>query len=312
MADSPLTSPRFVDALTVGFHEIWDEAKKFNDINEPLDEIFHVITDSTRAWESFSSVSAVADIPRFNGRLTTLGISPGYSTKIEPAEFAAKIVMERKLFDDRQYDVLDNLAEQLVMSALRVRNKYKVAIIGNAASAAFDFMPSQEEGVALCSNSHTSRVSGVSTSSGFDNLGADALDATAVAAVRILMRKFRQSNGERIETGDSFALLVPDDLNFAAEEIVRTDKELDSENNNVNMQKGLYKIINSLRLSDYSTSAWYMINMNTAKKDFKWIQRTAAETNATVDFNSFSMETSVYERFAGGFVDWRSIYQGNT
>jgi hypothetical protein len=308
---NPLTSPAFVKALQNELREMQDEARTLNDINEPLDQLFDVITDSNRAWEEYSSVSALGDIPRFNGRLTTLGITPGYSTKIEPAEFAAKIVMERKLFDDLQYDILMRRAENLMASALRVRNKNKVAIFGNATSTAFDFMPSQEEGVALASTAHTTKVSGVSTTSGFSNLGTSALNAVSVAAARIIMRKFRQSNGERIDVGNNFALLVPDDLEFKAQEIVRTDKQVDSANNNANIQKGLYTIINSLRLSDYSTSSWSLINMSTAKDDFKWIQRANAETNDNVDFNTLSMENSVYERHAGGFVGWRSFYHSN-
>lgn len=308
---NPLTSPAFVKALTTDVREIQDEARKYNDINEPLDQIFDIITDSTRAWEEYSSVSAVGDIPRFNGRLTTLGITPGYSTKIEPAEYAAKMVIERKLFDDLQYDIIKNRAVQLVNSALRVRNKNKVAIFGNATSTAFDFMPSQDEGVALASTAHTTRVSGISTTTGFSNLGTSALNAVSVAAARIIMRKFKQSNGERIDSGDNFALLVPDDLYFKACEITKTAQQLDSANNNINMQKGLYTIINSLRLSDYSATSWGMINMSTAKMNFKWIQRVSAETNNTIDFDTLSMMNSVYERHAGGFVDWRSYYHSN-
>ncbi len=308
---NPLTSPAFVKALQKELREISNDAIKYNDINEPLDQIFDVVTDSTRAWEEYMSVSALGDIPAFNGRLTTLGLTPGYSTKIEPAEYAAKVVMERKLFDDLQYNILLDRQEQLVKSALRIRNKHKVAILGNATSAAFDYMPAQEEGVALASNSHTTRVSGVSTASGFDNLGTSALNAVSVAAARIIMRKFRQANGERIDTGDNYALLVPDDLSFKAHEIIKTTNQVDSANNNANQQNGLYTIISSLRLSDYSTSSWGMIDLSTAKKNFKWIQRVSAETNNTVDFDTLSMENSVYERHAGGFIDWRSYYHSN-
>ncbi len=308
---NPLTSPAFVKALQEDIREIREDALTYNNLNSKKEQIFDVISDSTRAWEEFATVSALGDIPQFNGRLTSLGLNMGYSTRLEPAEYAAKVVMERKLFDDLQYDILMKRSKELVTSALRVRDKNAVKIFGNATSTAFDFMPVQEEGVALASNSHTTRVGGVSTTTGFDNLGTASLNAVSVAATRILMRKFKQANGERIDMGDSFAILVPDDLFFKASEINKTVLEVDSANNNVNMQKGLYTIINWLRLSDHSTTSWGMLDMSTMKDNFKWIQRANAETNQTVDFNTFSMEDSVYERHAGGFIDWRSYYHNN-
>jgi len=308
---NPLTSPPFVKMLQEDIREVENDARKYQNLTSQKEQIFGVITDSSRAWEEWTSVSALGDIPAFNGRLTTLGITPGYSTKIEPKEYAAKTMATRKLFDDLQYDILMDLVKQLVTSAHRVRDKNAVAIFGNATSTAFDFMPSQEEGVALASNSHTTKVPGVSTTSGFDNLGTSAFNAVSVAATRILMRKFKQANGERIDVGDSFALLVPDDLDFKAKEIIRTVQEVDSANNNANIQKGMYQIINWLRLSDHSTTSWGMLDTSTMKSNFKWIQRADAETSNTVDFDTFALQNSVYERHAGGFIDWRSYFHNN-
>jgi len=309
---NPLTSQEFVKMLQEDLREVTDDARKYNDLTSKKEQIFDVITDSTRAWEEWTSVSALGDIPAFNGRLTTLGITPGYSTKIEAKEYAAKTVASRKLFDDLKYDILMNLQRQLMASAYRVRDKNAVAIFANATSVAYSFMPNQEEGVALASNSHTTKVPGVvTTTSGFDNLGTSALNAVSVAATRIIMRKFRQANGERVDMGDDFALLVPDDLNFKAQEINKTVLQLDSANNNVNVQKGMYDIINWLRLSDTSTSSWGMLDKGTMKDNFKWIQRADAETNSTVDFDTFSLMNSVYERHAGGFIDWRSYFHNN-
>lgn len=308
---NPLTSPAFIKMLQEDLRQVDEDSKKYNDLHSVKEQIFDIITDSTRAWEEWTSVSALTDIPQFNGRLTTLGITPGYSTKIEPAEYAGKTVASRKLFDDLKYDILMDLAAQLKNSAFRVRDKNAVKIFANAISSAFDFMPSQEEGKALASNTHKTKVSGVSTSVGFDNLGTSALNAVSVAATRILLRKFRAPNGERIDMGDNYALLVPDDLFFKASEINKTVLQLDSANNNVNMQKGLYTIINWLRLSDTSTKSWGMLDMSTMKKNFKWIQRADAETNNTIDFDTFALQNSVYERHAGGFIDWRSYFHNN-
>jgi len=201
---------------------------------------------SDSAWEEFYSVGAVPDIPEFNGKISYLGIAPGYHVKIEPKEYAGGIQAERKLIDDKKYSVLDNRAAGLMTAAQRTREKLGVRTFANAFSAAFDFMTS-EEGVALCSSSHTTKA-GTSTASGFDNAGTSALSKTSVAATRLLMRQFRNDISERIDMSDNLALIVPDNLADTAYEIVNTPKSLDTAEGNVNPQYKRHTVIPYLRL----------------------------------------------------------------
>ena len=172
-------------------------------------------------------------------------------------------MFERKLLDDKKYAVLDNRSGMLAESAARVREKYGVRPFAYAFSSAFDFMTS-EEGVALCSSSHTTK-SGTSTSTGFDNSGTSALNATSVAATRILMRQFRNDISERISI-EPDTLIVPDTLADKAAEIMGTEKGLYSAEGTINVQKGRFKVIPYLRLDDYDTNNWFMCDSNLMKK----------------------------------------------
>lgn len=304
---NPIDSAQFAKLLLADLKEVSDEKQKYHDLNSMIPKLFRVITDSTRAVEEFYSVGSLPDIQSFDGRLATLGIHPGYSRKIEPGEFGGKVVMQRKFVDDKQYDVFTNIAEQLVDSANRKREKNAVKVFGNITSAVMDFETS-EEGVSLASSSHKTKVPGVSTATGFSNVGSSVLSPTSVAATRILMRKFRTSIGERYEAGDEFGLLVPDELVDRATEIVGTDKGLDSAYGNKNTSHNRYQIIPYMRLGDYSTQSWGMVNLTQMKKDLVWIQRAKAETNRSVDFDTFQIMQSVYERHGCGWLDWRWIY----
>ena len=300
---SPLTSMEFVRLLDKRLREVGEN--RFKELSSMIDKLYRVI-GSDMAWDEFYSVGAVPDIPEFTGALSYLGIAPGYATRIEPKEFAAGIQNERKLIDDKQYAVLDNRAAGLMTAAHRTREKHGVRTFANAFSTAFDFMTS-EEGVALCSSSHTTKA-GTSTTSGFDNAGTDALDKTAVAATRISMRQFRNDISERIEVGENLALIVPDNLADLAMEIVKTPKGLDNAEGNINPQFGRYQVIPYLRLDDYDTNNWFMVDLDQMKKDLIWINRIMPETKMTVDFETFMTKTSVYFRSACGFIDWRFIY----
>jgi len=300
---NPLDSAAFVRLLDTRLREV-SEAK-YKDLPTMIPKLYRMLS-SDSAWEEFYSVGAVPDIGEFNGRLSYLPVYPGYHTRIEPKEYAGGLQSERKLFDDKKYSVLDGKAEGLMESAQRVREKKGALPFTQAFSTAFHYQ-SSEEGVSLCSSSHTTK-SGTSTTSGFDNSGTDALNKTSVAATRLAMRLFRNDISERIEVGDDLALIVPDNLADTAFELVRTPKGMDSAEGNVNMAYGRYEVIPYLRLDDSDTNNWFMVWKSQMKKDLVFIDRIKAELENTVDFETKMMKHSVYMRLACGFLDWRFIF----
>lgn len=300
---SPLDSAQFVRLLDMRLREV-SEAK-YADLKGMIDTLYRRLP-SDSAWEEFYGVGSVPDIPEFNGKLSALGVAPGYHTKIEPKEYAGKIVTERKLIDDKKYGVLDSQAEGLMESAHRVQEKLGVRPFAYADSTAFDFMES-EEGVALASSSHTTK-SGTSTATGFDNAGTTAMNKTAVATTRLAMRLFRNDISERIDIGDDLAIICPDALADTAHEIVGTEKGLYTAEHTKNVQMGRHEVIPYLRLDDYDTNNWGMAWKSQMKRDLIWISRIAPENKNTVDFQTYMLEQAIYFRCANGFIDWRWLY----
>jgi hypothetical protein len=300
---NPLDRASFVELLETRHREVSE--RKYKDLPSVISKLYRMLP-SDSAWESFYNVGSVPDIPLFNGALTSLGISPGYYTKIEPKQFAGQIINERTLMDDKKYPVFDRIAEGLTESAHRVREKYAVRPIGYAFSTAFDFMES-EEGVALCSSSHTTK-SGTSTSSGFDNAGTSAMSKTSIAATRIIMKQFRNDISERIDTDDSFAIICPDELEETAYEIVKTPAGYDTVGKDVNFQYGKYEIIPISRLSDIDSNNWFMALKSRMKNDLVFIDRVTPEYKTTVDWATYAIMQAIYMRIAAGWLDWRWIY----
>lgn len=300
---NPLDSSQFVRLLDKRLTMV--EERKYKELPSMIPTIYNVVK-SQKAWEEYFSIGAVPDIPEFTGKVSYLSIAPGFHTKIEPKEYSGGLQIERKLLDDKQYGVLDGRAEGLMEAAQRTREKLGVRPFAYAFSTAFDFMES-EEGVSLCSSSHTTK-SGTSTSSGFDNSGTTAFSKTAVAATRLLMRQFRNDISERVEISDNLALIVPDNLADAAYELVGTPSGMDSAESNKNMEYKRYKVIPYLRLDDYDTNNWFMVDLNAMKRDLLWIDRVAPETKHTVDFETYLLKIAIYFRCAYGWKDWRWIY----
>jgi len=303
---NPLTSSRFVRLFDKRLRKVFE-----NEIKElpPMIDTLYSKLPSDSAWEEFFEIGALPDIPEFNGKITSLDISPGFYSRIEPKEYAAQLEFERKLLEDKKFPVLDGRAAQLVQSAKRTMDKIAVRSFAYAFTASFDFLYS-EEGQALCSTTHLTKGGYNTTNGGFSNAGTSTLSKTAIAATRLAMRRFRNDIGDRIMI-EPDTILVPDNLYDTAMEIVGSEYNPDNDKNTINMQFKRFKVIPYLRLDDYSTNNWYMIDSSLMKRFHVWIDRVAPQTNNTIDFDTFIWKYSIYFRIAYGFLNWRWIYGHN-
>lgn len=306
---NPLVSSQFMRLLDDRLRKVYVDS--FSELPSMIDKLFGVIK-SDKAWEEFYGVGAVPDIPPFNGLLEYLSVAPQYYTRIEPKEFAGGIQIERKLLDDDRYDIIKSRQNGLVGSLLRVKERYGAQAFGYAFSSALTFA-TNEEAVAMCSSSHTTK-SGASTASGFSNAGSSALSKTAIAATRILMRKFKNEAGQRIVI-EPDTLIVPDSLyDTACEAIGWTDKgassqlDPDSANGKVNTQYNRWKVIAYPRLDDFDTNNWFMVDSKQMKEYLIWVDRIAPDITTEKDFDSMMFKQAIYARFGYGFTDWRFVY----
>ena len=306
MAATPTSSSQFVRLLDERLREVSEG--QFNELKSMIPSIYRTI-NSDSAWEEFYSTGALPDVPEFNGYLSSVGVSPGFHTKIEPKEYAVKTSFERKLLDDKKYGVFDSMGKVMTAAAHRTMEKQAVRPLAYAFSAAFDFQQN-EEGVAMCSSSHATK-SGTSTTTGFSNAGTSALSKTSVAATRILMRQFRNDQSERISMPEDLALIVPDALYDTAYEICKTPKSLDTAEGNINPQYNRYDIIPYMLLDDYDANNWFMVSKSMMKQNMVFIDRIKPEIKSNIDFHTFQNDLSIYFRCAVGWLDWRHIYGHN-
>lgn len=303
---NPISWTQFTKLFDQNLRDVRDEETRFSDLKSMIPKLYNVI-NSDRAEEQFFEVGSVPDIPVFNGKFSTLSVYPGYYQKIEPKEFGAMIQIQRKLIDDKKFGVMSNMGRGLMKAGNRTKEKYAVRPFANATSVAFDFMAS-EEGKSLASTSHTTKAQGVSTTTGFSNSGTSAMTKTSVAATRLLMKGFRSSIGERIDTNENYALIYPDALAETAFEINFTQKGLNSAEGNENFQYKRYETIPYSRLDDYSTTSWGMVDLDRMKEDLLWINRINPELARMGDFETMMTKIRLYMRFGYGFRDWRWIY----
>jgi len=284
------------------------EVEQYEDLTKReamIPQIFKEVDDPSAWWE-YASINGFGDIPSFGGSLEYLDNSPGYMTRIEPAEFAAGAIMDRKLIDAKKWPVLDDMASMLMDSAFRTRETKAAGVFGKGFSTAFDFMSYSEENVALFSSSHTSK-SGAPTTTGFDNYSTDALNEISLEKMRIKMNRVRRDDGARAFTNFD-TLIVPDSLAKMAYEITQTPKGLHTANGTENFQHGRWNVIVYKLQDDYSTKNWFIADSKMLKKHMMWINAVKWETKRSFeDFETLAIKTRIYGRWGYGWTNWRCV-----
>ena len=304
-----LTTAANIKLLEVGLRKVFDEAEVEQNRKSIIPMLFDVIP-SEKAWEEFYTVSALGDLQPWQGKLDYGNMYPGYWTRLEPGEFSLAVQIERKFIKDNQYPVMNNIPRSLAIAKARTREKQAVKVLAYAFSTAFPFARN-EEGVAMCSNSHTTKVPGVSTSTGLDNLGTSAINKTALQTARIAYRKLKTSIGEmQDEIADT--VICGTSLRPAVEEAIgesgmaKSDKDPDSLNL-VNTEYGKWKIIEIPRLDDYDTNNWFICNGRRLKDSLKWVNRDQDSGMLPID-DTLGPRYFAYDRYGFAWLDWRAIY----
>ena len=215
---------------------------------------------SDRINERFSSVGTYGTIPFFNGTVTYADLAQGYDSVITPLELAGGMQIERRLMDTDQHNVIDSRPKSLGEGMNRTR-QIEAARFFNQMFSVDTRYNSHSEGVALCSNSHTT-TSNASTASGFDNLNTGSLNYVNIATNRIQMRGFRGDQAERISIMPDL-IVIPPDLYAEAYENIGSPGKPDTANRAESVHFGQYKVIEW----EYLTSArnWAMVDSSFMK-----------------------------------------------
>lgn len=297
---TPHVSESFGDLLDVRFQEIFNE--HLPQLDDMLPELFGSENNNGRNNMMWSSVGAYSDWPEFTGNVNYQSASQGYDTTLTYLEFASGIQVERKLFDDDQYNIMDQRPAGLATAYQRTRQKHGARMLNNAFSVD-NFFYVNSEAVALCSDSHTT-TSGASTAAGFDNLTTTALSATALAAAQIQAWDFRDDNANRMDVNMD-ELWYPPNLYEEAFEIVSSLGKVDSAENNRNVHNGFYTLKRWNYLTD--TNNWFITDSALRQQMCKWVDRVPVEFAMAEDLDTIIAKWRGYARYGNAHWDWRWI-----
>jgi len=300
-------SENFGDLLEPGLRKIFSD--QYNTMDE-VGPLLYNYMSTDKPYEKDSSVGAFGDMAPFEGTISYDDVYQGYDVKYQFKEFAKGFKIERTLYDDDMYNVINRKPAGLSISAKRTKEKYAASPFNGAFTGSGTITISglqvlnNTEGLSLCNGNHTSTA----TSTTQSNSGTSSFSPTSIEATR-------QAGRQILQDRDDYApslydtLLVPLELEEEAWIIIKTVAEVGTANNNRNFHQGKYNLI----VWDYLTSAksWFMLDMALMKQFLMWYTRVSLEFNQDKSFDTYIAKYSAYERYGYGWSDWRWIYGHN-
>lgn len=262
-----------------------------------LPNIFNM-QSSSKAIETNLGYGGTPDWEDFNGKVQYVDAKEQFPITYTHVEKTSGLQIERKLIDDDQLGVIKKKGRGLGTAATRTREKSGASMFNNG----FTDTSLGGDSLALLSTAHTSKTPGVNTQS---NRGTSALSATAVEATRILMRDFRNWEGEKVSISPDL-LLVPVNLEQTAWEIIASKGKVETANNNANFHFGKYK----LAVWDFLTDSnnWFMLDSILRDEMVNWYDRVTTEINRDTDLDTLIARFVGYMRYSFGFDDWRWVF----
>ena len=286
----------FQALLEPGLRKIFYDT--FQDHPSVLPELFNM-QGTDNPSETDTSIGTMGDFPKFEGTVEYDRPYQGYTTYYEFPEFAKGFRVERKLYDDQRYNVIQKKPAGLALSAARRREIDGASIFNNAFSAP------GPDGVALCADNHpTPAPDGPPTRI---NVATWKLGHAALQEVKLKMRGSLDDRGGKISLVPD-TLLVPPELEELAWQISTAEGKIETAHpgTNPNIHQGHYKVIVWDYLAD--AKAWFAIDGRYSKLFLNWFDRVPLEFAAEDDFDTLVAKYRAYMRYNAGWSDWLWIY----
>ena len=251
----------------------------------------------------------------------------GYSKFIQHYTFAKTFLVSKEMVDDNQIEEAKAKAVNLVQAYKRSQAKYLTQAlttsVGSTKTMTFGGQSnidiSGADNKALFASDHPLKNS----FSGSDNvtqtnLFTNALgnNATMLNKLANIMRNFKDDRGEVLGfTADT--IVIPGNqpvLEDTVKKIIGSDGEIGTSNNDINTQRGKWKLVVDYLWTPASGSP-YIIMSSEANKELlgtRFFNRTGLDVENEVKIESRNLVYNGFARWSAGFTNWRHVLMGGS
>ena len=295
-----LISENFGDLLDARVRRIYDKELASN-VNESMVPMIFGMESSTRAYEIVSGVGGMSTIPTFDGSITYDSIGQLYDKTFTFPEYAGGIKIERKLYDDDMFSIMDRRPWQLAHSTADTREDIGAGIFNGAFTGT-----DGPDSLPLCSASHPYSPDDATVQS---NAGSTAISATAIEATRRIGRTSIYTDRGRLFSVNYDTILCTINKEEVAWEVINSKGKVDTANNNRNFHEGRYKLAVWDKLTD--SDNWFLLDSKLCKMFLLWWDRVKPGIKQDSDTDTLVAKWYEYFRCSAGWSDWRQVYGHN-
>lgn len=291
-----------------------------NDADAFVNAVFNV-RESKKFGEKASALTEFADfeIVEEGGKAVQDDLQEGFSKLIEHKAFMKKFVLTAEMAEDSAVDMMKAKASNFVRSYKRSRAQYASnALTAQAATFTFGSKAGLDattgDGKALFATDHPGKKDGVAAQS---NVFTNAFGTTSAMLNRLANIGKNYKNSSGITMGYTFdTIIIPSntpELEDTIKKIIRTELMVGSDLNDINTQKGLWKLVVDPFWQVADGKAPYILMSSQANKEMLgnlFFDRIPLTMKDDIDIDTHNYIWSGRARFSAGFSNWAHVILG--
>lgn len=217
--------------------------------------------------------------------------------------YALGFIITQEMIEDNQYDISVIGKQQSKALAFSMRQTKEV-LAANVYNRAFNTNYTFGDGKALCVSDHPTKVGG--TFSNVPTVAADLSEASLEQAA-IDIAGFKNDRGLLVSIMPK-KLIIPKELMFEAERILKSTLQNDSANNAINALRSTGIFSDGVAVNHYLTDADAWFIRTNCPEGMKHFERVATEFGMDNDFDTTNAKFKARFRCSFGVTDPRGIY----
>lgn len=288
----------FGRALWPGINKWYGEA--YNQYATEWTEIFEKNT-SRRAFEEDQSASyfGLAQVKGEGVSVAYDQAQQGFIDRYTHVAYALGFIITKEMVEDDLYDVIGKKKAQSLAFSMR---QTKEIVAANILNRAFNTSYTYGDGKALCVSDHPNIAGG--TWANVMSVATDLSEAALEQAI-IDIAKWTNDRGLRIAVKPR-KLVIPVDEMFNADKIMKTEYEVGTNNNTVNVVRS--KFPGGFVVNHYLTDAdnWFLLT--DVKDGLKYFERRGDSFSMDDDFDTDNAKYKATARYSFGATDKKGLY----
>lgn len=296
-----ITTGNFAKALWPGVNTWY--GRGYNEFKVEYTEIFETFK-STKAFEEDVLVSSFGlAYQKGEGMAVQYDTErQGFTTRYTHAEWALGFQITKNMVADDQYGIVGERRAKALARSIRQTKETNGA---NVLNRGFNSSYTGADAVCLFNSAHNLVAGG--SASNVPSVAVDISEAALEQAV-IDMGKYTDDRGLKIAVRPQ-KIIVPVDLDFEANKIMKTEYQVDTANNTVNLARSRFPA--GVVINHYltSSSAWFI--KNDVSNGMKYFERAGDSFDMDNDFDTSNAKFKAESRYSFGWTDWRQMYGSN-